>query len=293
MVNAGEPPAAPHIRCRPIVESDIDRLADLFKRGFGGRRTHAFWQRALACLKSRSVPDDMPRYGYVLENAGVPVGAILLIFAASPGDGSLRANVSSWYVDPAFRSYAPLLVAQALKRKDVTYLNISPVRHTWPILEAQGYRRYSNGVFVALPALQRSRAGRVRLLAAHAQPDAPYTPFERDLLIAHAGYGCASFWCVTPERAFPFVFRPRLVKGAIPCAQLIYCADVGETVRFAGPIGRYLARRALPFVVIDANGPIAGLCGRYVADAMPKYFRGPVRPRLGDLAYTEAALFGA
>jgi len=293
MVNAGEPPAAPRIRCRQIVQGDLDRLADLFKRGFGARRTRTFWQRALACLKARSVPDDMPRYGYVLENAGAPVGAILLICAATPGDGTVRANVSSWYVEEAFRSYAPLLVSQALKRKDVTYLNISPVRHTWPILEAQGYRRYSNGVFVALPALQRSRAGRVRMLAADAEPDAPFAPFERDLMREHAGYGCLSFWCVTPERAFAFVFRPRFVKGVFPCAQLIYCADMAEVVRFAGPIGRYLARRGLPIMVVDANGPIAGLRGRYFDDTMPKYFRGPVRPRLGDLAYTEAALFGA
>jgi hypothetical protein len=291
MVNAGEP--ASNIRCRPIAQGDLDRLADLFKRGFGARRTRAFWQRALACLKERSVPEDVPRYGYVLENAGAPVGAILLIFAATPGDGSLRANVSSWYVEEAFRGYAPLLVSQALKRRDITYLNISAVRHTWPILEAQGYRRYSNGVFVALPALQRSATRPVRLLTADAQPDAPFAAFERELMIEHAGYGCLSFWCVTPERALPFVFRPRRVKGVIPCAQLIYCADIADIARCAGAIGRYLALRGLPFAVIDANGPIAGLVGRYFDATMPKYFRGPMHPRLGDLAYTEAALFGA
>ena len=242
--------------------------------------------------KARAVPDGMPRYGYLLENAGVPVGAILLIFAATPGGEAPRANVSSWYVEPAFRSYAPLLVAQALKLKPVTYLNVSAVPHTWPILEAQGYQRYSNGVFVAVPAAAASRTSDVRLLAADQQPDAPHEPFERDLLIEHAGYGCISFWGVTRERAHPFVFRPRIVKNVVPCAQLIYCRDVADVVRFAGPIGRFLARRGRPFVVIDANGPIEGLIGRYFDNTMPKFFRGPVRPRLGDLAYTETALFG-
>ena len=52
---------------------------------------------------------------------------------------------------------------------------------------------------------------------------------------------------------------PALVKRAIPCAQLIYCRDVGEFVRFAGPIGRNLARRGKPFVIIDSNGAIPGL----------------------------------
>jgi hypothetical protein len=292
MVNAGQAPAAPRIRCRPIADGDLDGLADLFKRGFGARRTHAFWRHVLAALQARAVPAEMPRYGYLLENDGAAVGAILLIFTTTPGGEALRANVSSWYVEPAFRGYAPLLVSQALKLKQVTYLNISAARHTWPILEAQGYRRYSSGVFVAVPALQRSSAGDMRLLATDRQPSAPHEPFERDLLSEHAGYGCISFWCETRERAHPFVFRPRTVKSVIPCAQLIYCRDVGDVVRFAGPIGRFLALRGRPFVVIDANGPIEGLAGRYFDGTMPKFFRGPVEPHLGDLAHTEAALFG-
>ena len=234
----------------------------------------------------------MPRYGYLLENNGTPVGAILLIFAQTPGGGEVRANVSSWYVDPPFRGYAQLLVSQALKLKTVTYLNVSAAPHTWPIVQAQGYQRYSRGVFVALPALARSGEAGTRLVAADDTPGAPYAPFEQELLREHARYGCVSLWCVTPARAFPFVFRPRVVKGFIPCAQLIYCGDVADVVRFAGPIGRYFALRGRPFVVIDANGPIAGLTGRYFDETMPKYFRGPAQPRLGDLAYTETALFG-
>ena len=73
---------------------------------------------------------------------------------------------------------------------------------------------------------------------------------------------------------------------------MIYCADLGDLVRFAGPIGRYLARRGWPLVIIDANGPIAGLTGIFRHGSMAKYFKGPQRPRLGDLAYTEYALLG-
>src|ERR1700722_7461287 len=266
MVNAEQAvAAAPKIRCRQIADGDLDGLVDLLKRGFGRRRTRAFWRRALACLRTRGVPPGMP---------------------------APRATVSSWYVEPAFRGYAPLLAAQALKLKQVTYLNISPAPHTWPILEAQGYRRYSNGIIVALPALQRPGDRGVRLLAADQPPDAPHAPFERDLMIEHADFGCIGVWCVTPERALPFVFRPRMVKGVVPSAQLIYCSDVADFVRFAGPIGRFLAMRGRPVIILDADGPIAGLAGRYFADTTPKYFRGPAAPRLGDLAYTEAALFG-
>jgi hypothetical protein len=87
-------------------------------------------------------------------------------------------------------------------------------------------------------------------------------------------------------------FRPRLVKNFLPCARLIYCRDIGEFVRFAGPIGRYLAWRGKPLIIVDANGPIAGLVGVFRGGSMPKYFKGAQRPRLGDLAYTEFAVLG-
>src|SRR5258708_10068427 len=186
MVNSDQTVSSPTIRCRQIADADLPGVAALLKRGCGTRRTLGCWRRALARLEARATPADMPRYGYLLESDGRPVGAILLIFAATPGDGAMRANVSSWYVEPAFRSYAPLLVSQALKRKSVTYMNISAVRHTWPILDAQGYHRYSNGIFVAFAALQGAGPDRPRLLDATPHPQAPFEPFDRALLPEHA-----------------------------------------------------------------------------------------------------------
>jgi hypothetical protein len=65
-----------------------------------------------------------------------------------------------------------------------------------------------------------------------------------------------------------------------------------DLVRFSKPLGRFLLSRGKPLLLIDANGPIPGLRGKYVEGAAPKYFRGPEPPRLGDLAFTEAAMFG-
>jgi len=110
--------------------------------------------------------------------------------------------------------------------------------------------------------------------------------------VAHAQYSCVSLWCETSTDAHPFVFLPRLVKGFVPCAQLIYCRSIDDFVRFRGPVGRFLALRGRPFILIDANGPIPGLAGVYFDAVAPKYFKGLSLPRLGDLAYTEAAMFG-
>jgi hypothetical protein len=294
MVNPRIQDRAAVIRSRTIEPSDCDGIAQLLRKGFGPRRNFEFWRQVLDGLGSLSTPVGLPKYGYLLESGGRPVGAILLIFSV-PRTGrdpdAIRCNVSSWYVKPEFRGYASFLAAQALRHRLVTYLNISPAPKTQPTVEAQGYSRYSNGVFIALPVLQRRAIG-TQLITAGQEPGAPYEAFERDLLIRHAAFGCFSFWCVTNERAYPFVFRPRIAKAVVPCAQLIYCSDVADVARFAGPIGRYLFARRWPFIVIDANGALPGLVGRYFDGIQPKYFKGRERPRLGDLAYTEAAMFG-
>jgi len=59
-----------------------------------------------------------------------------------------------------------------------------------------------------------------------------------------------------------------------PCAQLIYCRDIADFGRFAGPLGRYLAVCGRPIVIVDANGPIPGLLGIFRRGSKPKYFRG-------------------
>jgi hypothetical protein len=50
--------------------------------------------------------------------------------------------------------------------------------------------------------------------------------------------------------------------------------------------------RGRPLIIVDSNGPISELAGVYFDGISPKYYKGQEKPRLGDLAYTEAALFG-
>ena len=291
---AMELPGVSRILARQIRESDVTAVARLLARGFA-RRSHEFWLDVFARLSKHPVPEGLPRYGYLLESDGLVVGAILLIFSTLRGDdkSAIRCNVSSWFVEPSFRSYASLMVRKALSQKDVTYINISPAPHTMRILPAQGYSQYSRGIFVALPALRlRGADADVRIVRADSSPPASAGPFEHELLLEHARYGCLSMWCVTANHAYPFVFRMRTIKRIIPCAQLIYSRGIDEFVQLARPIGRFLTARGRPLVAIDANGSIAGLAGRYFDAKQPKYFKGPNQPRLGDLVYTEAAMFG-
>jgi len=280
------------IRCREILESDTDGIIALLERGFPGRNSQYF-RRAIERLSQHPTPSGFPKYGYLLESAGTPVGVTLRIHSSIPVDGDvrIRCNLSSWYVEPAFRSHAAMLAAYALRPERVTYFNISPAPHTPPILEAQGFTRYCSGRFVAIPALSaRSYGARVQTVESDTGAREDLSPSAFQLLLAHARYGCVSVVCSSANRGHPFIFRLRRFRF-VPIAYLVYCRALEDFVRFAGPLGRFLARRGCPLVMLDANGPIRGLIGRYLSPH-PKYFKGPHPPRLGDLAYSELAMFG-
>ena len=260
-------------------------MADVLARGFPAK-PRKYWTSALDRLAERGAPDGCPTFGYLLEADGAVVGVLLLIFAET--DGAVRCNVSSWYVEPAHRGHAALLAGMASKLKHVTYINTSPETHTWPILDALGYRRYSQGQFAAVPALTLGGEGRVRLLAA---TDRGLPDF--DLLAAHAQAGCLALICETADGAESFVFLPRRISRLpFAVAQLVYARNTHRFAACAGPLGRFLLGRGAPLVLCDAPAPISGLAGVWFKNRGPRYFKGPKRPRLNDLAFTEMVVFG-
>lgn len=285
------------IRCREIRESDVDAVADLLTRGFAGR-SRDYWMQGLRRQAFRPVPEGYPRFGYMLDNEGTPVGVLLLIYTAREvgGETAIQCNLSSWYVEPAYRNYAPLLTKIAQRHKDVTYLNISPAPWTWPIIETQGFRAYCRGLFFSVPLFSRKpRWTNVEVIPPHAREVEGLDAAETELLTRHARYNCLSLVCRTPNGAFPFILQAvRIRRGIIapPAMQLIYCRDVAEYVACAGAIGRLLLRLGKVSVIVDSNGASPELIGAYTERRGRKYFRGPHRPRLADLTDTELVLYG-
>lgn len=278
---------------REIVDAEVDPVISLLAIGF--RRQRHYWETALGRLRLRSSPPNMPRYGYVLEADGKPVGVILLIsYLRHIGHRpELFTNLSGWYVEPRYRSHAIQLFKRALAHNQTTYLNLYPATHVRPIVEAFGFRRYSEGQVLALLALARNRWNtRVGVVEVDRFGDLDLEESERRLLEAQSSYGCITLCCTAEGETRPFVFVPRMIKGFIPCAQLAYCRKITDLADVAGTVGRYLLRHGRPFVLIDANGPIPGIPGKYFPGVAPKYYKGVTAPVLGDLTETEATIFG-
>jgi hypothetical protein len=285
----------PHFR--EIQESDIDAIGDLLTRGFQ-HRSREYWMRGLRHQGARTVPPGAPRYGYLLENDGVPVGCLLMIYSNKTSDGETVTccNVSSWYVDPEFRNYAALFASMTQKRREITYFNVTPAAATWPILEAQGFAPYCGGLHFSVPALLRSgRNMMVEAVTPATLSVAGLPEADLGMLKRHAQYGCLSLVCRTAEAALPFIFfslRKRRGFIPLPAMQLGYCRSIDDYIDCAGAIGRYLLWRGKPIVIADATGAVAGLPGIYSEARGRKYYKGPHRPRLGDLADTELAIYG-
>lgn len=282
----------PKVRCRQIREADLETVTDLLCEGFPAR-SRKYWTSGFQRMGQRPAPDDAPRYGYLLEADAVVVGVLLLLFTGEPG-ARVSFNVSSWYVRPAFRGFATLMVSMALRRKDATYLNTSPIEHSLPILHAMGFRPLSRGQFLSLPLLARGpRRSTVRAIGAGDGPIDGLDPSSDVILKAHAAEGCLSLVCETGGRTIPFVFARRDIRySPVGVVQLIWCRDTVDFVFCAGALGRALARRGMLLAISDANGPVPGLVGRYFPGKSPKFFRGPAEPRINDLAFTEAVIFG-
>jgi hypothetical protein len=277
------------VRRRQIQEADLGAVATLLSRGFRFR-PKSYWLRGLARLRARALPAGYPRYGLMLENDGRPVGAILTIYSRVPTNGGLatRCNLSSWYLEPEFRGYAPLLAS--FRDPTVTYVNISPAPNTWPTIEAQGFTCIREGWFLSFPVLRRGDAA-VRILPLSGAPhDLP----ERGLLEEHAALGCTVLVLETAGEHLPFVFAPRpLLHRTIPGIKLAYCRDFSDYIRFAGAIGRYLLSRGIPAVVVDNDPRARELTGFPIERTRRYYVRGPNSPGSGDLAYTETVFFGS
>ena len=268
---------ATRVRCRQIADADLDGLAGLLTRGFP-RTNHDYWVKGFARMRALPVIEGVPRFGYVLETETAIAGVILMI-PSRRGD-KIFSNLSSWYVEPEFRTHSTMLISMATKLKHVTYVNISPAPHTRDLMDAQGFKQYVFGRSAVFAALGLG-SGKV---SETIPDDLP----ERDLLRDHEAMGCISLVCEKDGVAHPFVFKPRqLDRPPVKAADLFFSRNPSDFLNCAPALGRWLLRRGFWAVIVD--GKIEGLPSYYAKGKEPRYFKGPHMPN--DLAYTEKVIF--
>ena len=282
MSAACEAPAILRVKCRPIAISDLDTLVKLYVEGFPDTRRE-FWMAGMKRFSEMPPVEGMSRFGYALEVKKSLVGALLTLSSRRGDD--IIANVSAWYVQAGYRVYSMWLVATATNRKDVTYLNASPARHTRETLEAADWKQYTSGQSLVFPHLNLS-SGRISETIPNDLP-------ERALLSDHRRWGCTSIVCTTARGRFPFVFRRHWIgprRRKLPVLEMIYCRSSGEFDHCSGPLGRYFLQRRLGLGVL-LDGQSRALFTVHRPGREDRLYKGPHPPALNDLAYTEKVIF--
>jgi len=290
------------VRCRTIEEDDLASVVRLLRVGFPDR-SETYWRTGLDRHRTQPLPDDVPRYGYVLERDGAIVGVLLALYRTVTDEAGthLRCNLSSWYVLPEFRALGTLLDGFAMRDRRVTYTNVSPAPQTWQMHKARGFKPVCSGQMLVMPLLAGFGRGR-RVRAATPETLRLLPEPEARLVADHIAYGCIGLVCSDGEKAWAVLFQRRAIKlrpgetrwPRLPCLQLVYRSTALDLSAFLGAIGRHLIlHHAMPWFVLDAVGKLPGLVGHFFEGRAPKYARGPNPPATGDLTYTEVVLFGA
>ncbi len=279
------------MKIREIAETDRTAVVGLLLEGFPSR-SRDYWMVAFQKLLLQVAPTGQPRVGLLMEEAGVIVGVLLNIW--TPADvlppGHLRANLSSWYVRPEFRSFAAMLLAKACRSGNVTYLNVSAAAHTITVCEALGFKKYSSGQAVCLPLLSYAR--KMNRVYRFDTSTAQLSGADTKVMQEHVAMGCVGLVGEVDGTQVPFLFVRRAVRGFIPAYQLVYCRDLRDFEACARGIGWQLLKKGVALTIADCNQNLNALPSHYIPGKTPKYYKGPDAPRPCDLAFTEIPLFG-
>jgi hypothetical protein len=274
---------------REITDDDLEAVRDLLVEGFS-QRSVGYWTKGLANLSSLPPVEGFPRYGYLVEADEAGQG-VLLTITSDRGVEGVRTNLSSWYVRQGYRQFATGLLARALKLENTTFLNPSPSDHVVPILEAFGFEPYTTGMvaFDVRTAMRgRSSRGEVRRLGT--SDLANLSDPDREISTDHLRMGCDVLRLEADDRAGLLIHRRKWIKHSLPCSQVIL-TDPDLMTELAGPVMRALVSRGSLLVLCDVDQTPEPSGGRVFRRGI-RYFRGAAAPRVGDLSYSELAVFG-
>lgn len=272
------------IRYVPITAERWADALGLLVKGFD--QPAAFWTPAL----SAPAEGEDRGHGLLMEAGGVPVGVMLWFPSRRIVDGVSQAflNLSSWYVEDAFRPYAPMMLRQATKHRDLVYTDLTPTPSVRQMIELLGFRRVFSGRSVTMPMMNAPRwrpGARVRWL----EDDEPegFPSATRSLLRDHRRLGCRVGLLRRGEDAAAFVVKERRLKR-LPAALLIHATDPAVFNRYIENVHAFLLMRLGTMALIQprrdgGEGPRRGL----VLPGSQGYVKGKTVDAALDLAYTE------
>jgi hypothetical protein len=274
---------------REITDADLEAVRELLVEGFPGR-SGGYWKKGFTQLGALPRVDGFPRYGYLVDADHAPQG-VLLTITSDRGVEGVRTSLSSWYVREKYRNLALVLFRHALQLKDTTFVNPSPSDRVVPIIKAFGFEPYTAGLLMLdLRAAMRGRWARGAVRRLGTGDLAELSEREGRIAEEHLRMGCELLHLESDARAGLLIHRRKWIRRSLPCSQVIF-ADPGLMIEVAGPVMRALAARGSLLALCDVDRTLEPSIGRVFPRGI-RYFKGAAPPPVGDLSYSELAVFG-
>lgn len=280
---------------RPLLPDDFPAAAALLTEGFP-QRGEAFWQQGLQLLArhagNRAVGVPL---GMLMWDGNRPVGVALM--PASPRqqlDGTQRVlvNLSSWYVQPAQRWRAALMLRAMVAEPGHTYVDLTPSGDVERMLPLFGFRAVNRGTTIALlPQLLLGPGGGARVRPLRSDDRLPDRSPTMDQLMAHRELGCHSLLLEHNGDRTLLVYRHRTIRK-LPGARLKYIGSHVAMQRHLPVVARHLLARGVLMLSWDTRDePMQGRAFVHRAGGI-WYARGDTFDDCTDFVGTELCILG-
>ncbi|MFB7143217.1 hypothetical protein ACWGMK_01530 [Agrobacterium deltaense] len=227
--------------------------------------------------------------GQLLMKGDDAAGVLLTIRSRLPETGRIVVNLSSWYVEPSCRWFAPRMLQMASSNEDEIFTDLTPSPEACKLNERLGFAKVTDcTLFYPLP-FAALRPASARLCPPGEIKPEILSAEMRDLLEDHARLGCIVAVMEAENRHYPLVFLKTTTKR-LPSARLIHCEDRQVAQRHISAIARHLlghGRLALTMAAMGAERKAGGLAAHKSA---PIQVKGAWNPRFINEAYSELVL---
>lgn len=216
-------------------------------------------------------------------------GVLLTIRSRLAETGRVTVNLSSWYVEPSFRWFAPRMLQMASSDENEIFTDLTPSPETNKLNERLGFHTVTDcTLFYPLP-LAALRPARARLYPLTETTAETLSSETREMLEDHARLGCIVAILEAEGQRHPLVFLKTTTKR-LPSARLIYCEDRQIAQRHLPAIGRHLLRKgrlALTMAACEKDRHAGGFAAHKFA---PIQVKGAWNPHIINETYSELVL---
>ena len=244
---------------RPIEEPDFSLAAALLQEGFPQQGV-SFWLGALQRLRryGDNAAANVP-LGWFMLHEDEPIGLVLTpatLRRWPDGRRETIVNFSSWYVRPAFRWRAFLMLRKLVADDSMIYTDLTPTAEVQAMLLKLGFSAVNPGVSMLptapwawLPAGGK-RAARVRVLGP--EEAWPACGLSRPQVDAHRELGCLPLLLEAAGGTQLIICRRTRWRG-FAVAQLVYAESLSQLLQHRTALARCLRREGLSWFVHDAR----------------------------------------